>query len=478
MRSWEQMRLNITAKIWLSIGVFVFGFVIATVLGRMQGVETERTLALASDALFPAALSGQEASASFQRMAKGFGDAVTMQDMAAFEKAALEGRSSAEGLDKVAAINGLSPERGQEARKLAGVVRQFGADARQTYGAMIENPAAMNPKKLKELADRTAEVEAALESAKVKFSGDVRAQLGALEDRSVQERRLALVVFGVTLILAAGIVNLTIRKAITGPIVRVIEGVQNAATAAAAASERVAALGRSVADDAQNQAVCIEETSASLEQISATTRESANRARSADTLMREATGRVGRATESMNDLTASMDAICQSSRQVAGVLKSIDDIAFHTNILALNAAVEAARAGAAGAGFSVVADEVRFLAQRASEAARRSADIIEKTIAGVNVGVKQAMLAHDAFAAVSVSIGSGCEMVAQIAVSNEDQARAVGFISETISRVESLTRHNLTNAQQTAEAAGDMGRQVDTTRHHLDGLVAIIGLRR
>jgi methyl-accepting chemotaxis protein len=194
--------------------------------------------------------------------------------------------------------------------------------------------------------------------------------------------------------------------------------------------------------------------------------------------MREATGRVSRATESMNEPTASMDVISKSSRQVAGVLKSIDEIAFHTNILALNAAVEAARAGAAGAGFSVVADEVRSLAQRAADAARRSADIIEKTITGVNVGVKQVTLAHDAFNVVSASIGSGCDIVAQIAVSNEEQARAVSFIGETILRVESLTRQNLTNAQQTAEAAGDMSRQVDATRHHLDGLVAIIGLRR
>jgi hypothetical protein len=155
-------------------------------------------------------------------------------------------------------FKGLSPERAEGARKLAGVVRQFTADARKAYGAMIENPAAMNPKKLKELADRTAAVTAALEAAKVSFSGDLRAQLRALEDRSAEQRQLALVVFGVTLILAAGIVSLTIRKAITGPIIRVIEGVQKAASAAAGASERVAASGQSVADDAQNRAACIE----------------------------------------------------------------------------------------------------------------------------------------------------------------------------------------------------------------------------
>jgi methyl-accepting chemotaxis protein len=117
---------------------------------------------------------------------------------------------------------------------------------------------------------------------------------------------------------------------------------------------------------------------------------------------------------------------------VADVLKSIDDIAFHTNILALNAAVEAARAGEAGAGFSVVADEVRSLAQRAADAARRSADIIEKTIADVTRGVELVSLAHGVFDEVSAKIASGSQVVSQIAASSDEQTRGVDHIKEAI----------------------------------------------
>jgi hypothetical protein len=119
---------------------------------------------------------------------------------------------------------------------------------------------------------------------------------------------------------------------------------------------------------------------------------------------------------------------------VAAVLKSIDEIAFHTNILALNAAVEAARAGEAGAGFSVVADEVRSLAQRAADAARSSGEIIEKTVADVEKGVQLVSLAHGAFNEVYTTISGTSKVVSQIAVSSQEQARGVGNIGQAITR--------------------------------------------
>src|SRR5262249_50516079 len=130
----------------------------------------------------------------------------------------------------------------------------------------------------------------------------------------------------------------------------------------------------------------------------------------ADRLMRNTRDTVDRAARAMDDLTKSMEAISKSSNQVASVLKNIDEIAFHTNILALNAAVEAARAGEAGAGFSVVADEVRSLAHRAADAARNSADIVERTIADVNQGVQFVGISRDAFQEVSKTIATGSQM--------------------------------------------------------------------
>ena len=473
-------RLNITAKIWLSITVFVLGFVASTVLGQLQGRSTESALRTASEALFPAAQQSQSAANAFQKMVKGFSDSVMTQDASGVGHSADEGRQVVQSLRQMADVSGLTGERRDEAGKLATQVEQFVSEAKTVYGAVLANPAGMAEmqERMRGLAGATERIKASLDKLRDGCSGDLQQQLGVVQDASAHQRWLALLVFGITLVVACLIVHLTIRRSITGPIMQVIHGVQGAADAAAQASDRMAQSGQVVARDAQEQAAYIEETSASLEEISATTRQNADRASEADGLMREATQTVEQATQAMNDLTSSMSLISKSSNQVAAVLKSIDEIAFHTNILALNAAVEAARAGEVGAGFSVVADEVRSLAHRAADAARQSAEMVEKTITDVSRGVKLVEAAHGVFDRVSAKIVSGSQVVSQIAASSEEQSRGVAQIGQAVSRMGSVTQSNAANAQQTAESAAALTAQVQATRKHLEGLVAVVGFER
>lgn len=469
-------RLNITAKIWLSVGIFILGYMLSTALSQIQGREARTSLRATSEALFPAAQRSQEAEAAFQRMVKGFGDAVIMQDASGLDRAAGDGQQAVASLKAVAAIPGLPAERSAQAGRLAASVEQVLGDAKTTYGLVMGGTlTASTQDQMRSLAARTDEVKANLVRAKEQLAADLRQQLGSLEKRSASQNSIGLAAFFITLIIAGAIVHLTIRRAITGPVVRVIDGVKGANDEAAHASDQMAQSGMEVSNNAQEQAACIEETSASLEEISATTQHNADRAGEADRLMQTARKTVERAAQAMNDLTASMNLISKSSNQVAGVLKNIDEIAFHTNILALNAAVEAARAGEAGAGFSVVADEVRSLAHRAAEAARNSGSIIEQTLGDVGKGVELVNHAQAAFKEVSVTIANGTDLVSQIASSSNEQARGITNIGQAITRIESLTQRNAGNAQQTADGAAALASQVENTRRYLEQLVAVVG---
>ena len=145
---------------------------------------------------------------------------------------------------------------------------------------------------------------------------------------------------------------------------------------------------RQLSDGASEQAAAIEQTSSSLQEMSAMTRRNAEHADQSNKLMTETTEIFPKANRSMDQLTTSMNEISRASEKTSKIIKTIDEIAFQTNLLALNAAVEAARAGEAGAGFAVVAAEVRDLAMRAAEAARNTADLIETTVGKIKDGAE------------------------------------------------------------------------------------------
>lgn len=469
---------NITTKIWLSVGIFILGNVISTALGQIRDREARKALRATSEALFPAAQRSQEAESAFQRMVKGFADAVIMQDLSGLDRAVESGKQAAAALRSVGAIKELEGERSKGAGKLANDLDRLLNDARTTYGAVLSGDVSATIRdQMRPLAMRTEQVSAALNKTKEQLAADLRQRLSTLEARSASQSWLALGVFLVTLIVAGVIVHVTIRRAITGPIVRVIGGVRAAANEAAQVAMQLAQSGTEVSDNTREQAACVEETSASLEEISNTTHENANRASEADRLMQQARNTGELAAQAMQDLAASMGAISKSSSQVASVLRDIDEIAFHTNILALNAAVEAARAGQAGAGFSVVADEVRSLAQRTAEAARHSGAILEQTVRDVSHGVELVDHAHLAFQDVSAKIASGTRIVSHIASSSAEQAIGITSIGKAMTQIGSLTGRNVANAERTAVGTSEMNSQVESTRKYLDDLVAVVGMQ-
>jgi two-component system, sensor histidine kinase and response regulator len=217
-------RPSITAKIWLSISIFVLGFIISTGLVQVQGVSRERFLRTTSEALFPAAQKSQDAQALFLLSVRAFQDAAVMQDPSGLDRAAEEGRHAVKDLTAIAAIPGLSPERATGARELAHAVERFLPDAQSTYAAVVDNPTDPTPQtqeRARALAVRTNAIRSSLQTSKDQFANDLQQWLSNVVDHSIHQRWGSLMVFAITLMVAAYFVNFTINRSVTGPILRI-----------------------------------------------------------------------------------------------------------------------------------------------------------------------------------------------------------------------------------------------------------------
>ncbi len=175
------------------------------------------------------------------------------------------------------------------------------------------------------------------------------------------------------------------------------------ANSVAAASGHIAASSKQLSTGASQQAAAIQESSASLTEMASMTRRNSDHADRANGLMQNTNEIVKNASREMEELTSSMAEIYQASEETQKIVKTINEIAFQTDLLALNAAVEAARVGDAGAGFAVVADEVRNLAMRAGEAAQNTSNLIEGTSKRVLNGAELVTRANGAFQGIADS---------------------------------------------------------------------------
>ena len=277
-------------------------------------------------------------------------------------------------------------------------------------------------------------------------------------------------------LLALAVAAWRFQRAISRPLAQMAERLGLAATALTELSSSVTRSSQTVAEGSSSQAAALEETSASIEEISSMTKrnaDSSNRAKTIATQTRTA-GDTGAADmEAMND---AMTAIKSSSGNIGKIIKTIDEIAFQTNILALNAAVEAARAGEAGLGFAVVAEEVRSLAQRSAQAARETAEKIEDSIHKSEHG---ATISNKVGASLKVIVTRAREvdeLVGEIAAASSEQSQGLAQVLTAVTQMDSVTQTNAASAQESAAATLDMNREVDVLRDAVAELRGLLGL--
>lgn len=308
------------------------------------------------------------------------------------------------------------------------------------------------------------------------------------ESETSLEEASSVMVIGLTVATLVGLgLAIFITRSITGPLQQIILSLSSGANETTDASGQVSVASQSLAEGASEQAASLEETSSSMEEINAMVANNAEVARRTSQFASEAAKSASEGVLAMAELRKQAEAVSssglemeeavgaikQSSDSISKIIKTIDEIAFQTNILALNAAVEAARAGEAGAGFAVVADEVRSLAGRAAAAAGETASMIEDSMkrsdhgvtvnAAVAVNIKsvlaQAVRVEETLVGISSGVSEVSSFMVELENSVSEQQEGITQINSAVTQVNEVTQSNAASAEEAASSAEELNAQ-------------------
>ncbi|MFW5740141.1 MAG: methyl-accepting chemotaxis protein, partial [Myxococcota bacterium] len=227
------------------------------------------------------------------------------------------------------------------------------------------------------------------------------------------------------------------------------------------ASSQIAAGSQAVAQGASEQASSLEETSSSMEEMASMTAQNADNTQAAKALADGTQAAVKKGAEAMTQMLESMKKIHAAAEATAVIIRDINEIAFQTNLLALNAAVEAARAGDAGRGFSVVAEEVRNLAQRAKEAAKKTEDLINQSVKLAQGGQTISHEVNGNLGEINDSIEKVANIVGEIAAASREQSKGIQQVNTALSEMDKVTQQNAANSEQSSSAAEELAGQAE-----------------
>lgn len=286
--------------------------------------------------------------------------------------------------------------------------------------------------------------------------------------------KMAIIFASILAILIGLTLAYLIARKISTVLRHIIKGLSDSASQVSSTSQQVSGAGQSLAECAQEQASSLEEISASLEEMSGMTRQNSESSAQADTLAKNVYDGAENGAVAMNNMNKAINKIKESSDQTVKILKTIDEIAFQTNLLSLNAAVEAARSGDAGQGFAVVAEEVRRLALRSAEAAKETSVLIEISQESAGQGVVASQEVSEILLRIVESSRTLATLVGKVSVASTEQSQGIEQINSAVSQMNQVTQANSASAEEAAAASEELSAQAKELNRLVNDLVTLV----
>jgi methyl-accepting chemotaxis protein len=278
-------------------------------------------------------------------------------------------------------------------------------------------------------------------------------------------------IVAVLLSLVLGIVS---ARQVSRPMLRINSNLLATSKSLESASLQSSSSGQELSSGASELASSIEEMTSSLEELQSIIEANSKNVNQSELLMKETSAETGKVTERMSELKVALTEISGNSKKIAKIIKVIDDIAFQTNILALNAAVEAARAGDAGKGFAVVAEQVKSLAQKSADAAKETADLIERAIDSVSQGESLGQVALDAQLVVTEKAGKVSVLLDEVNRASKEQLKGANQITQGVNQINSVVQATAASAEEIAAAGEELLSQAEGLRGNVSDLNVLV----